>query len=53
MQRATPLIFAGIALIVAGCLGLKMTGLNYWWAAIALGAIVGCTGGIKISLNVR
>ena len=53
MQRATPLIFVGIALIIAGVLGLKLTGLNYWWAAIALGGIVGCTGGIKISLNVR
>ncbi len=53
MQRATPLIFAGIAMIFAGVFALKWTGLNYWWALVALGAAVGCTGGIKISQNVR
>jgi hypothetical protein len=53
MQKGSLLIFAGLPLIVAGVVMLKFTGLNIWWAMVALGAIVGVTGGIQVSLNVK
>jgi hypothetical protein len=53
MQRGTAEIFLGLGLIVLGILALKLTDLNYWWAAIALGAVVGSHGGISISQRAR
>ena len=53
MQKGSLLIFAGLPLIVGGVFMLKITGLNIWWAMVALGAIVGVIGGIQVSLNVK
>ncbi len=53
MQRGTAEIFLGIGLILLGILGLKLTDLNYWWAAIALGAVIGSHGGVSISQRAR
>jgi hypothetical protein len=53
MQRGTAQIFLGIGLILLGILALKLTDQNYWWASIALGAVVGVTGGISISQRAR
>lgn len=53
MQRGTAEIFLGIGLIIIGILGLKLTDHNYWWGAIALGAVVGSKGGISISERAR
>ena len=53
MQRGTAEIFLGIALILLGVLALKLTDRDYWWAAIALGAVIGSKGGISISERAR
>jgi len=53
MQRGSAEIFLGIGLIIIGILALKMTDLNLWWGAIALGAIIGSHGGISVSLKAR
>jgi hypothetical protein len=53
MQRGTAEIFLGLALILLGILALKLTDLNYWWGAIALGAVVGSKGGISVSQRAR
>lgn len=53
MQRGSAEIFLGIGLIILGVLALKLTDLNYWWGAIALGAAVGSKGGIAISQRAR
>ncbi|AKV03871.1 hypothetical protein AKJ09_10534 [Labilithrix luteola] len=53
MQRGTAQIFLGIGLILMGILGLKLTDLNLWWIAIALGGVVGTHGGISISQTAR
>jgi hypothetical protein len=53
MQRGSAEIFLGIGLIILGILALKLTDQNYWWTAIALGAVVGSKGGISISQRAR
>jgi hypothetical protein len=53
MQRGTAEIFLGLGLIIIGFLALKLTDHNYWWASIALGAIVGSKGGISVSQRAR
>ena len=53
MQRGTAEIFLALGLIPIGILGLKLTDLNLFWAAIALAGAVGCHGGISISLRAR
>jgi membrane-bound ClpP family serine protease len=53
MQRGSVEIFLGIALIILGILGLKLTDMNYWWAAIALGGVIGSKGGISVSQRAR
>lgn len=53
MQRGTAEIFLGIGLLLIGVVALKLTDQDYWWAAIALGSIVGTKGGISISERVR
>ena len=53
MQRGSAEVFLGIGLIVIGIFGLKLTDLNYFWAALALGAIVGCHGAISVSERAR
>ncbi len=53
MERGTAEIFAGIALIVTGILGLKLTDVDFWWAAVALGAVVGCHGGVSVAQRTR
>ena len=53
MQRGSAEIFLGIGLILLGIVALKLTDLNYWWAAIALGAAIGSKGGISVSQRAR
>ncbi len=53
MQRGSVEVFAGIGLVIIGILALKLTDVNYWWACIALGAIVGCHGAIQVSERAR
>lgn len=53
MQRGTAEIFLGIAIILIGILALKLTDMNVWWAAIALGGVIGSKGGISISTRAR
>ena len=53
MQRGTALLFLGIGIILAGILSLKLTDMNICWAIIALGAVIGATGGISISQRAR
>lgn len=53
MQRGSAEIFLAIGLILMGIMGLKLTDMNLFWALIALGAAVGCHGGISISLRAR
>jgi hypothetical protein len=53
MQRGTAEIFLAIGLILIGIMGLKVTDMNLFWALMALGAAVGCHGGISLSLRAR
>jgi hypothetical protein len=53
MQKGTAEIFLGLGLIIVGILALKLTDRTLWWALIALGAIVGCHGGISVSQRAR
>ena len=53
MQRGSAEIFLGLALILIGIMGLKLTDMNLFWAAIALGAAIGCHGGISVSQRAR
>jgi hypothetical protein len=53
MQRGSMQVFLGIGLLVVGIFGLKLTDVNYWWASIALGVIVGCHGAIQVSERAR
>jgi hypothetical protein len=53
MQRGSAEIFLGLGLIIIGFLGLKLTDLNLFWACIALGAVLGCHGGIAVSQRAR
>ncbi len=53
MQRGSAEIFLGVGLIILGILALKLTDYDYWWAAIALGAVIGSKGGISISERAR
>jgi hypothetical protein len=53
MQRGSAEIFLAIGLILLGILALKLTDHNYWWAAIALGGVIGSHGGVSISQRSR
>lgn len=53
MQRGSAEIFLALGLILIGIFGLKLFDMNLFWAAIALGAAVGCHGGISISQRAR
>ena len=53
MQRGTAQIFLGIGMILLGIMCLKITDLNFWWAAIALGAALGVSGGVQLSQRSR
>ena len=53
MQRGSAEIFLALGLILLGILGLKLTDLNLFWIVIALGAVVGCHGGISVSQRAR
>ena len=53
MQRGSLLMVFGLALILAGVLGLKLTDLNLFWAAVAAGAAIGSFGGIQVSQRAR
>ena len=53
MQRGSAEIFLALGLIILGILCLKLTDMNLFWAVIALGAVVGCHGGISVSQRAR
>lgn len=53
MQRGSAEIFLALGLILIGIMGLKLTDMNAFWAAIALGGAIGCHGGIAISQRAR
>jgi hypothetical protein len=53
MQRGSAEIFLALGLIIIGILGLKLTDMNLYWGLIALGAVIGCHGGISVSLSAR
>jgi len=53
MQRGSAEIFLALGLIILGILGLKLTDLNLFWVVIALGAFIGCHGGISVSQRAR
>jgi hypothetical protein len=53
MQRGSAEIFLALGLILIGILGLKLTDMNLYWGLIALGAAIGCHGGIAVSLSAR
>jgi hypothetical protein len=53
MQRGSAEIFLALGLILIGIMGLKLTDMNLFWVAIALGAVVGCHGGISVSQRAR
>jgi hypothetical protein len=53
MQRGSAEIFLGLALIIIAIIGMKMTDMNLFWALIALGAALGCHGGISVSQRAR
>ena len=53
MQRGSAEIFLALGLIIIGFLGLKLTDVNLFWACIALGAVLGCHGGISVSQRAR
>ena len=53
MQKGTAAIFLGLGLILVGVLALKMTDRALFWAVIALGAVIGCHGGIAVSQRAR
>jgi hypothetical protein len=53
MQRGSAEIFLALGLVLGGILGLKLTDMNAFWALIALGAAIGCHGGISVSQRSR
>ena len=53
MQRGSAEIFLALGLILIGIMGLKLTDMTLFWACVAVGAAVGCHGGISISQRAR
>lgn len=53
MQRGTAFIVFGVLAILFGIVQLKLTGQDYWWVAITIGAVLGSYGGISISQSAR
>lgn len=53
MQRGTAFIFLGIGTIFAGVMSLKLTDMNVFWGLVALGAVIGCSGGISVAQRAR
>jgi hypothetical protein len=51
MEKGTFITLAGLPMILAGIVGLKVTGLNLCWIPLAAGAIIACYGGITLSLK--
>jgi hypothetical protein len=49
LQKGTIQIFVGLHLLLAAVVLLLVTHQDYWWSLLALGAIVGCAGGFKVS----
>jgi hypothetical protein len=49
IQKGTFHIFAGLHVILAGVLLMKMTHMDLFWAVTALGAIVAGRGAIAVS----
>jgi hypothetical protein len=53
MQKGSLFIFVGLPTILFGVIMLKVTGLDFWWLAVAIGAAVGTSGGIQLSQNLK
>ncbi len=53
MQRGSVEVFLGLGIMIIGILALKLTDLNYFWAAIALGVLVAGHGAISVSERAR
>jgi hypothetical protein len=53
MQRGSAEIFLALGLILVGIFALKLTDLDAFWAVIALGAAIGCHGGISVAQSSR
>jgi quinol-cytochrome oxidoreductase complex cytochrome b subunit len=49
IQNGTLHIFAGLHVILAGVLLMKMTHMDLFWGVIALGAVVAIRGAIAVS----
>ena len=49
LQKGTPRLFIGLFLLLGGVLALLLTHEGYWWALVALGVAVGCSGGFLVS----
>lgn len=52
LHKGSLFILAGLPLVLAGVVGLKVSGLDACWVLIALGAITGVAGGVQLSLPV-
>jgi hypothetical protein len=53
MQKGSLFIFMGLPLILLGVVMLKVSGLDFWWLVVAIGAAVGTHGGIQLSQNLK
>jgi len=49
LQKGTIQLFIGLHLVLAAVILLLLTHEGYWWALLALGAVVGSAGGFKVS----
>ncbi len=52
LHKGSLFILAGLPLVLAGVVGLKVSGLDACWVLIALGAVTGVAGGVQLSLPV-
>ena len=52
LHKGSLFVLAGLPLILAGVVGLKVSGLDVCWVLIALGAVTGVAGGVQLSLPV-
>ncbi len=53
MQRGTAMMAFGVALVIMGILALKLTDRNLFWGLIALGGVIGASGGVQVSQRAR
>jgi hypothetical protein len=51
MQSGTVRMIAGVLLIIGSVFALKISTSDLFWIGIALGAILGMSGGVAVSLS--